>query len=355
MKKILFIVNGLGLGNSTRCESIMQCVVSKGAVVDILTSNNGVYFFKNRGYPSHVYEFHGFYYGRKGDALSIWRTIMAIPHFAWIFLKNVKLLRNLLRTNNYSALVIDSDYTLFWLKKWIAIPVFAINNADVVVGACSVMPVLPSEIRMQYFVEVCDHWFHSNVPDVVLSPSILPFSSHENGRIKHFPPFIRSGLAVRPGGAQLNNILVMLSGSQFGTSAKFLKQLNPLPGVTVDVVGQDGESNEWITFHGKLQDNKDLINRADMMVVNGGFSAVSEAVVLRKPVVVIPVPNHAEQFINGKVIEDLGLGLSATMENVVPRINEMVRRFPDFVQAHQNFNINKNGAEEASKVILDKI
>lgn len=204
MKEILFIVNGLGLGNSTRCEAIIQGVVSRGALVDVLTSNNGVYFFKNRNYVSNVFEFHGFYYGRKGDALSVWRTILAIPHFALIFIKNVKLLRDLLRNKKYSAIVIDSDYTLFWIKKWVKIPVFALNNSDIIVAACSGVPTLPREVRMQYLVEVCDQWFHSKVPDLVLSPSIRPYPSDEKGRFKHFSPFIRSGLTVRPGGEPVN-------------------------------------------------------------------------------------------------------------------------------------------------------
>ena len=41
MKKILFIVNGLGLGNSTRCESIIESLIFKGKTIDIITSGNG--------------------------------------------------------------------------------------------------------------------------------------------------------------------------------------------------------------------------------------------------------------------------------------------------------------------------
>jgi uncharacterized protein (TIGR00661 family) len=351
MKKILFIVNGLGLGNSTRCEAILEELVAQGNRVDILTSNNGVYFFKGSCFPFNIFEFRGFYYGRKNGKLSVWRTLLAIPHFVLILVRNVKILKNLLLKNNYSAIVIDSDYTLFWLKKWIKIPIFAINNADIVVNECNALPAFPNEVRMQYFIEVCDHWFHTKIPDVVLSPSLRLFAREENRRIKHFAPFVRKGLEVRPPNYQLKNILVMLSGSQFKSSAQFLEHLNRLPGVRIDVVGQDGESNDWITYHGKLRDNKGLINEADMMVVNGGFSAVSEAIVLRKPVVVIPVPNHAEQFINGKLVEDLGLGLCANMENVVVRINEMVGRFPSFVDVHQKHNISTHGAEEAARLI----
>lgn len=277
---------------------------------------------------------------------------MAIPHFAWICLKNVRLLAKLLRTNNYTAIVIDSDYTMFWLKKRTKTPIFAVNNADMVVAECRRLHSLPKEIRMQYLIERCDHWFHSKVPNKVLSPCLSNGTRDGAGPWIHFAPFIRSGLMVRPPDPRLRNILVMLSGSQFKTNASLiLERFNRPEGVKVDVVGQEGESNEWVTFHGKLRDNKKFINKADMMVVNGGFSAVSEAVVLRKPLVVIPVPNHAEQYINGRLVEEFGLGLSANMENVVAKISEMVCRFATFVEAHQRFNVRNGGAQEAARAI----
>ena len=58
-------------------------------------------------------------------------------------------------------------------------------------------------------------------------------------------------------------------------------------------------------------DNADLLARADALVINAGYSAVSEAFVLRKPVFVVPVPGHAEQFVNACLVKDLGLGFMA--------------------------------------------
>ena len=355
MKKLLFIVNGLGMGNSTRCESIIEALIAKNFDIDILTSGNGVYYFKNRDYYSNLYEFKSFYYGSKDGELNIWRTLLAIPHFVLILFRNIRFLKNLLQSNNYSGVVIDSDYTMIWLKRWVRIPIFALNNADIVVEECKKLPAIPKEIRMQYLIEKCDNWYHRTIPTMVLSPAIYPDSYMKRASLKHFPPFTRDGMTVRPPENSLNQILVMLSGSQFGTSTDFLKHLKNKENVKIHVVGRDGESNDWVTFHGKIDHNKDIINQSDMMVINAGFSAVSEAVVLRKPVIVIPVANHAEQFINAITVEKAGLGLVANMENIIDKINDMISRFPEFVKAHRQFNCSINGAEQAADLIEQEI
>jgi UDP:flavonoid glycosyltransferase YjiC (YdhE family) len=349
-KKILFIVNGLGLGNSTRCDSIAQRLARNGCEIDVMTSGNGLLYFRGCSYVANVVELRSVYYGSKHGKLSMWNTLFAIPDLLMILKANVNRLKALLANNSYAALVIDSDYMVWWLKKAIRIPIIALNNADIVIQECNKLPVLPKAIRMQYVVERCDGWFHRTVPQLVLSPSILK-QDDGPGKVKHFAPFIREGLVVRPPTTDLKRILVMLSGSGFGSKTDFVKQWTPPPGVSVDVVGRDGMSQDSITYHGKTFVNQSIVNQADMMVVNGGFSAVSEAVVLRKPVIVIPVENHAEQFINASIIERAGLGLVATEDNVVDKMREMMARFGDFVESHRQFGCETDGAARAARLI----
>ena len=203
---------------------------------------------------------------------------------------------------------------------------------------------------MQLLIEKCDKWFHDKIPDHNLCPTILYDKTNDKSK-NNFPPFVRKNLKLRPPQTKLRKILIMLSGSQFGASTSFLKSLKYRKGIQVDVVGREGNNYGWIKFHGKVFNNKDLLNEADMMVVNGGFSAVSEAVVLRKPVVVIPVENHAEQFINALLVEKAGLGLSATIENVTFKMEVMMDRFAEFVNSHKKFECASNGSYLAAEYI----
>lgn len=348
MKRLLFIVNGLGMGNSTRCDSIIECLIQQGYAVDILTSGNGLRYFKENGHGGEIFEIASLYYGKdKNGKLSIGSTLRALPDLFRIYRGNVRRLKRLLTSGHYRAVLIDSDYTMLWLKQHARIPIIALNNADIVIDECRTRSDLPSSIRLQLLIERLDNLFHQRIPHLVLSPAICdPATSNEH--IKHYAPFIRSGLT---GGTSetVQKILVMLSGSQFGSKTDFLRDL-PLPkGARIDVVGREGESDADIHYHGRVLNNRALVNEADLMVINAGFSAVSEAVVLRKPAVVLPIENHAEQHINACIFEEQGLGLTASIENAPEKITELIARFKEFCDNHKRFDANPHGAIDAAR------
>lgn len=45
---VLFVVSGVGLGNSTRCLSVIEVLSSKGIQCDVATFGIGMEFFKDR-------------------------------------------------------------------------------------------------------------------------------------------------------------------------------------------------------------------------------------------------------------------------------------------------------------------
>jgi len=73
-------------------------------------------------------------------------------------------------------------------------------------------------------------------------------------------------------------------------------------------------------------DNVELLSQADALVINGGYSAVSEAFVLGKPVFVVPVSGHAEQFVNASLVRNLELGFVADEATVLDQLLTMYER-----------------------------
>lgn len=261
------------------------------------------------------------------------------------------MLKSILSKKNYSAVVFDSDYSVISIKWQRTRPLLiAINNAVIIVSECRKRPVLPSKIRMQYIIEKLDCWFHKLVPDFVLCPVFGKPNLTDQLKIKYTPPIIRPGLTNKTKTQEVNNILVMLSGSQFGSDVYFLNRLPQLKNIKIKIIGKDGPSNDQFSFYGKIYNNQNFINEADMLVINAGFSAISEAIILKKPVVVIPVENHAEQFINSHIVEQSGLGLLATQENIHEKIIEMLTNFKKYCVAHDSF-MAANGAEVAASFI----
>src|SRR5438132_9842161 len=75
-----------------------------------------------------------------------------------------------------------------------------------------------------------------------------------------------------------------------------------------------------VVYHCRLMKNIELLMKDDALVVNGGYSAFSEAVALGKPTVIIPVAGHAEQLVNARFVEQLGCGFIASDTTVMDKI-----------------------------------
>lgn len=140
----------------------------------------------------------------------------------------------------------------------------------------------------------------------------------------------------------------MLSGSVHASRISFEQHDFPFQ---IDVVGRAGESRRNLTFHGRHMNNVALLADADALVINGGYSALSEAFALRKRTFVIPVPGHAEQFVNACLARDLGLGFIATENDVLDQLRDMHRqdRWLDLKPLPDS--LETGGAREAAEAI----
>jgi UDP:flavonoid glycosyltransferase YjiC (YdhE family) len=351
---ILFLTNGLGLGNSTRCHAIIQRLHAGGAHIEVVTSGNGLWYFSDKPEVSRLHEIQSLAYGSKDGAISITRTFASVGEMIGIFRRNAKKIGNLLDDLMPDVVVTDSDYNFFPIKSR-RIPIAALNNADVVWNSYFQFKDHPSSIRAQFYgVEMLDYQFHKRVPDLVLSPSLDPSIPQSGGNILRIGPIVRQEYAAPPQTTPPMRATVMLSGSVFGTPVNFSRSNYP---VKIDVIGRNNPEG-WIerpevTFHGKIIDTYPFLKNTDIAVVNGGFSAVSEMFWMKKPLVVVPVPNHAEQWINARTIERLGLGLIATQTNYEEVMIQAIKQIEEFRAGYAQLADMKDGAAQASKAILE--
>src|ERR1700730_13911013 len=129
--RILFLVNGLGLGNSTRCHAVIQWLVEQGAEIQIVTSGNGLWYFRAVPNIARLHEVESLYYGAKDGRISIARTLRAIADFAGILKRNSEKIASIIADWRPDAAVSDSVYTYRPFKRC-DVPFVALNNADVV-------------------------------------------------------------------------------------------------------------------------------------------------------------------------------------------------------------------------------
>ena len=352
--KVLFIINGLGLGNSTRCHAIIQRLSAKSVEVEIVTSGNGLWYFADKSEVATINEISSLAYGSKDGEISVFRTFAKIPEMLATIRRNTRVLEEILERIRPDVVVSDSDYNFLPVKRS-KVPLVALNNADIIWDSYFQFGDAPSSVRPQFYgVEMLDCGFHRIVPDIVLSPTFDERMKSSRKNVRRIGPIIRQDYEARPVKAPAERAAVMLSGSIFGTPVVFDRDNYPLK---IDVIGREAPEG-WlgpdnVTFHGKIKATYPLIKEADISVVNGGFSAVSEMFCLRKPLVVVPVPRHAEQWVNARTIEHLGVGRMATVHNYEEIMLDALKDIGRYRDAYAALPPMRDGASDAADAIIE--
>ncbi len=252
------------------------------------------------------------------------------------FLSNVILLRSLIRTVQPSLILLDSDYH-FPAYLGTRAPVVYLGQAlDILERAHAIRyrPTNWRELVTFALRERVDAWYQKLFADVILVPCfgrVGPVSR----KIRRIPLIVRREfLSSARRTADYSKIGILLSGSEIEKSAfaclgqRFsLPVLNPVP-------SQAG-----------------MLDRFDVVVVQGGLSSISECVALSKFMVVVPIQDHPEQFLNAVQVEQLGLGIRSSLYEMAdwPHLMDRVLRNVD--QSPKS-SVACTGAEAAARIIL---
>lgn len=352
---ILFAVNGLGMGNSTRCHVVIQRLAAE-AEVHVITSGNGLFFLKDRPEISSLSATPPLAYAFSGDGVNALGTLASVRKMRGALQEKRERLEVLLDQLKPDLVVTDSEYVIRPVLRR-KIPLAGINNSDVVVSQFFRHKKLPASIRSHFWmIEYSDYLLHRMKWKLAVSPS--PFADAPRSDV-----FKRIGLIVRDGAKEtakeragkpaplpqeIDRIVVMLSGSAFASQ---IDELQTLPW-KVDVVGREGVSNGNVTYHGKIRESLEFVRNAGALVINGGFSSVSEAVAMMRPVYVIPVPNHAEQLINALMVKEIGAGDVESTATIIQRLKDAYRLNRWEGIKEERLPVNFNGGDEAAELLL---
>ncbi len=130
---------------------------------------------------------------------------------------------------------------------------------------------------------------------------------HRRAPVYAAPPIVRDAI-IKAQPKKKNYILVYQSTN---TYTHLLPILRTIPKQFIvygfDHVGKEGN----ITFKKFDKGNTftmDLAN-AQAVITNGGFTLISEALYLHKPLLVVPIKKHFEQYLNAKYVQDHHFGV----------------------------------------------
>lgn len=96
----------------------------------------------------------------------------------------------------------------------------------------------------------------------------------------------------------------------------------------------------------------DYLSRCKGVISSAGHQFMSEAMVLRKPVFVVPQVGQYEQLLNARKLEESGWGTWATVENLDERLGEFVRCIDQYPRAVTNGATRYRFANDIDRAVI---
>ena len=301
---ILYGVPGEGLGHATRSKVIIGHLLRQGHDVRVVSSSRAFQVL-NANFPERVYEIRGFHLAYKNLTVSKSRTAaMTLRTAPENLLTNFSRYRQLLR--NFAPDLVISDFESFsyLFAKAHQLPVISIDNMQIISRAALDIAVPAAERgNLSLARQIVRAKLSGSQHYFITTFFQLPVVKENTTLV---PPIIRPEiLAAKPSTG--THVLVYQSAT---TQKDLVPLLQGLPKQEFRVYGfNKGESHGNVQLRAfSEQGFIDDLASARAIVTNGGFSLISEAVYLRKPICAIPIPAQFEQFLNAAEVEKLGYG-----------------------------------------------
>lgn len=270
--KVLFLINGLGMGNIVRNISLINVIKEECDVV-IGASGHAFTYLQNNNSDFNYQEFPQLNFKRG---------------FAKHLVEYSRILKNIIKAVKPDLIILDSVYIPFSIDT----PTAILRN--------EVKMDMPGSVKMlpSYLIEYLDN-LYSKIKNK--SAIELSFTPSDN----QFSPILREDVINLK--STFADHAIAFSSGVHPISENLIKRIQTFLPVKVYHNRGDKVSPE---FYRDLASSKVVICR-------GGFNSLSEALYLKKPAFIIPIKNHYEQYQNAKILHNLGLGELIEFEDEV--------------------------------------
>lgn len=155
-----------------------------------------------------------------------------------------------------------------------------------------------------------------------------------NPRVLFVKPLIQPGIQLqRPSVG--SHIFVYQTSSSYTTLFNILWKLNE----TFIIYGFNKEETDRNLVFKRFNENEFYhdISTSKAVIVNGGFTVISEALYLKKPIFSLPIRHQFEQVFNARCIENMGAGVSH-VRFCEDDLKNFLLRLSVFSENLQNYN-----------------
>jgi len=299
-RRVLYSVCGEGMGHAIR----------SGVILDKLTEDHEVLIFaSDRAYRylsskfDNVHEIYGFNTVYEDNSVNDIKTFLrAMKTFPRDLKENLRLLYRIARDFKPDVVVSDFEFYASVVSNMLRIPLISIDNMHVITQ-CRIE--YPERFRRDKLkAEAVVRSFIVRPRRYLITSYFFPEVKNPD-KVSMYPPVLREEIMnLRP---YYGDHVMVYQTSQ--SNRKLLEVLRSIDREFV-VYGFDREGVDGnLTFRRFNEDQffRDFESAA-AVITNGGFTLISEALYLRKPVYSVPVKGQFEQILNAVYLEKLGYG-----------------------------------------------
>ena len=305
--QILYGVPGEGLGHATRSKVVIAWLLEQGHDVRVVSSSRA-FTLLDKTFPGRVLEIKGFHLAYKQLTVSKSRTVGLTLRTAPETLQtNFRQYRQLLRGFRPQAVISDFESFSYFYAKLLRVPVISLDNMQILVRA-QLDVAVPSAEREHY--DLARSIVRLKLPRarhyLITTFFDLPLKPRHAERTTLVPSIIRPEIqAATP--TKGNYVLVYQTAT---TQTDLVDILRQLPDTEFRVYGFNKDEHHGNVLLRPFSEAGFIAELAGARAVltNGGFSLISEAVYLHKPVCAVPIPAQFEQWLNAAEIEKRGYG-----------------------------------------------
>lgn len=321
-KIVFYCVCGEGMGHAIRTGVIAERL---NEVFDVyLFSHNRAYEYLSEKFDN-VYEIGGFNTVYINNKVSNTQTLInALKRNPDNLKSGYEELYKKARELSPDVIITDFEMYGTYVSKLLDIPLISLDNMHIITQA---KIDYPQSQRLEMLKA------KAVIKAYVVKPKVHIITSFFYPRIrskKHaviYPPIIREDiLKLEP---TIGDHIIVYQTSK--ESLKLVKRLKLLKNEKFIVYGFNKElTDENLTY--KLFNEDDFYNdlaSAKAVVCNGGFTFISEAICLKKPIYSVPARGNFEQILNGFYVQKLGYG-EYHEQMSVKKLEKFLKKLPRY-------------------------
>ena len=299
-KRVLYAVNGEGMGHAIRSSVIIKHLLKKNEVM-IITSDRA-FNYLNKKYKN-VHNISGFNivyeYNKVHNTKTIIDAIKKLPKAAKT---NTKVLFTLLKSFKPNIIISDFEPFSNIISKIMRLPLISIDNQHILTN-CK-LKILRKYLKDKLITMLVMKSFIIRPKKYLITTFFYPEIKNKK-RASLFPPILRKKiLKLKP--KQKNFILVYQTSDSYKKLVPMLKKIDE----KFIIYGLNKDKKEKNIEFKHFNETNFLKNLASCkaVITNGGFTLIGEALYLKKPLLSVPVKKQFEQILNAIYIDKLGYG-----------------------------------------------